>query len=57
MEIADNDIKILGNYYKVYLMETMNKMRREIEHTQRNTNGPSRDEKYTIWNKKFTGQD
>lgn len=28
-----------------YLMETMNKMRRETEHTQRNTNGISGDEK------------
>lgn len=26
-------LKILGNYYKVYLMETMNKMHRETEHT------------------------
>lgn len=29
-----------------YLMETMNKMRRETKYTQRNTKGTARGEKY-----------
>lgn len=46
------------NYWEImmmYLMETINKMRRETKHAQRNTNGMSGDEKYLKWKIYWTG--